>query len=352
VAVETALTRLLGIRHPVIQAPMAGGPTTPALVAAVSGAGGLGTVAGAALSPDDLRAAIGEVRALTDAPFAVNLFAPLDAAEPTPEALAAVQAFLAPHRERLGLPPAQPPRRPPWTFADQLDVVLEELPAAFSFTFGAPELSALREAGIATLGTATTVAEARALEQSGVDAVVAQGSEAGGHRGTFLAAFGDSLVGTLALVPQVVDAVSVPVVAAGGIADGRGLAAALVLGAAGAQVGTAFLYAAESGVTPAWREALRERPTTVTDGWSGRFARSARTPFIDELAEAPRLPYPLQGVLMRELWANSPEYGFYLGGQAAALARELPAGELVGQLVSDARRALGKAATGEECPAP
>jgi nitronate monooxygenase len=339
---RTRITELLGIRYPIVQAPMAGGPTTTELVAAVSEAGGLGSVAGAALPPDTLREVIRAVRARTARPFVVNLFAPLPPPAPAPGVVERMQKLLEPHRERLGLGPPAAPAPPAWTAADQLAVVVEERVPAFSFTFGIPPLDAVRESGAKVLGTATSVAEAVELERAGVDVVVAQGAEAGGHRGTFLGSFEESLTGTLALVPQVVDAVSVPVVAAGGIMDGRGIAAALALGAAGAQLGTAFLFCPEAGVREAHLRAIGELGTFVTASGSGRPARGARTPLLVEIeasgVEVP--PYPLQRALLDDLRAASDDNGFFLGGQGAPLGRALPASELVATLAREAEAAL------------
>jgi nitronate monooxygenase len=320
---DTPFARRLGLRLPIVQAPMAGGGSTPALAAAVSVAGGLGSVAGAGLPPDRLRAAIAEVRAATDAPFAVNLFAPLPA--PTMRGVpewAELTGVAVPD----GLPGAGV------SFDDQFAVVVAEAAPVFSFTFGIPPLAGVT--GL-LLGTATTVAEAVALERAGVDAVVAQGYEAGGHRGTFLAPVERSLVGTLALVPQVVDAVSVPVVAAGGIMDGRGIAAALALGAQAVQLGTAFLATAEAGTTPAHRAALGQ-DTTVTPVLTGRHARAVRTPLVDRLEAAGLAPpdYPLPRYL-------SPE-PLMLAGQAGALARSMPAAELVATLAAETEQVLAR----------
>ena len=258
------------------------------LAAAVSNAGALGSIAGAPLSPDALRAAIRETRGVTDRPFAVNLFAPLPRPEASAERIAALQALLAPHRTRAGLGPAPEPQRPAWSFDDQLAVVLEERPAVFSSTFGPIDPAPLREAGIVVIGTATTVAEAQALEATGVDAVVVQSAEAGGHRGTFLGSFEESLVPLAELLPAVVAAVSVPVLAAGGIVDGAGIAAALAAGAGAVQLGTAFLFTPECAAPRAWLDALRQGDTVVTPAYSGRPGRAARTPFITELAAAGR----------------------------------------------------------------
>src|SRR5690349_13726848 len=238
---------------------MAGGWTTPQLVAQVCEAGGLGSIAGAMLPPDALRAEIGAVRSLTSLPFAVNLFAPLPA--PSDRGLS--------HWALLSGRPVPTLARPGFGFADQLAVVIAERVPVLSFTFGIPPLA---DVDCFTIGTATTVAEAVALADAGVGAVVAQGSEAGGHRGTFLAPVEQSLVGTMALVPQVVDAVRIPVIASGGIMDGRGIAAARLLGAQAVQLGTAFLRTDEAGTGAAYREALSQ-PTTVTRVLTGRAAR-------------------------------------------------------------------------------
>ena len=222
----TRLSELLRIRYPIVQAPMAGGFTPPRLVAAVSDAGALGSFGAAMSSPDQIRDAVAEIRSLTDKPFGVNLFAPQPPPALDPERVAAVRAVARPARRELGLPEPELPKPPGWTFETQLQAVVEARPPVFSFTFGIPPLGPVREAGSVILGSATTVAEALELERAGVDAVVAQSAEAGGHRGTFLGTFEGSLVGAVALVPQIADAVSVPVVAAGAIMDGRGIAAA------------------------------------------------------------------------------------------------------------------------------
>jgi nitronate monooxygenase len=297
---ETPLAALLGVELPIVQAPMAN-VQPPALAAAVSTAGGLGSIAGATLSPDELRAAIRDVRAATDRPFAVNLFAP------------------------------------PYLAEGALDVVLEERPPVFSFTFGVVETAPLREAGIVVIGTATTMAEAEALEAAGVDAVVAQAAEAGGHRGTFLGTFDESLVPAAELVPQAAAAVSVPVLAAGGIVDGAGIAAALAAGAQGAWLGTAFLFTPECAVPQEWLAALREHDTVVTDAYTGRPARAARTPFLERLmADPPAGAFPER---RRAVAALPDAERFFLGSAAARRARELPAADLVRRLAAEAEAA-------------
>ena len=314
---ETPAATKLGVRYPIVQAPMAN-VATPELVAAVSNAGGLGSLGAALLSPDELRAAIRAVRALTDRPFMVNLFA-------WPEPDAAPDVHPAPE--------------------EQLAVVVRERVPVFSFTFGIPDFAAVKLTGATIVGTATTVGEARALEAAGVDVVVAQGWEAGGHRGTFERPPVEVEVGGLALVPQVVDAVSVPVLAAGGIMDGRGIAAALALGAGGVSLGTAFLTTSESGAPPIYRRLLAATPaegTRVSRVFSGREARLVRTDAVEELVRLsePPAPYPLQLEVTRPihvaaLQADDPARMFALAGQGAALARDLPAGELVETLVAE-----------------
>jgi nitronate monooxygenase len=345
----TAFTALLGIAHPLIQAPMAG-LTTPALVAAVSEAGGLGSLGAAALGPDQLIEQARAIRRLTDRPFNLNFFchrAPtLDAA-----AAARERERLAPLYAELGLGEPPDPFVPPLAFdADRLAAVVETRPAVASFHFGLPDaasVDALHEAGCRILSSATTVAEAEDLVARGADAVIAQGAEAGGHRGSFLVAGDDGPVGTLALVPQVVDAVDVPVIAAGGIGDGRGLAAALVLGAAGAQLGTAFLACPETVVHPLHRAALRAaraEQTTLTRAFSGRPARALRNRATEEAGDAP-LAFPAQFSMTAALGAAAAEHGSadflaLWAGQAAPLGVELPAAELVARIVAQAERVL------------
>jgi nitronate monooxygenase len=306
---DTALVRRLGVRLPILQAPMAGGWTTPMLVAQVCEAGGLGSIAGAMLPPDVLRAEIAAVRSLTGLPFAVNLFAPVPA--PSDRGLAG-WALLS------GVPVPTVPR-PAFGFTDQLAVVIQERVPVLSFTFGIPPLA---DVDCFTIGTATTVAEA-----------VAQGSEAGGHRGTFLAPVAQSLLGTMTLVPQVVDAVPIPVIASGGIMDGRGIAAARLLGAQAVQLGTAFLRTDEAGTGAAYREALSQ-PTTVTRALTGRAARAVRTPLVARLeasgVEPPDYPLP-------RLFLTEPPF---LAGQGGPLARSLPAAALIGVLEQETAGAL------------
>jgi nitronate monooxygenase len=338
----TAVTELLGIERPILQAPMASA-ATPALAAAVSEAGGLGALGSAMLPVDELRRQTAELRGGTDRPFQLNFFCH----EPpvVDEAVAArAREYFTPLYDELGLGEPPEPSVPPVEFDEaRLEAVLELRPPVVSFHFGLPSeaaLSAIRDTGARILATATTVAEARHLEQHGVDAVVAQGTEAGGHRGSFLVEGDDGPVGTLALVPQVVDAVAVPVIAAGGIADGRGLAAVLTLGAGAAQIGTAFLRCPESGISETYREALRDAQadgTILTRAVSGRPARALRNRMTSELSGV--LPYPAQLSLTVPLWgqaAQARQFQPMWSGQGAGMAAELPAGELVETISGDA----------------
>jgi len=336
----TRLSELLRIRYPIVQAPMAGGFTPPRLVAAVSEAGALGSFGAAMSSPDQIREAVAEIRSLTDKPFGVNLFAPQPPAALDPERVVAVRAVARPARRELGLPEPELPKPPGWTFETQLQAVVEARPPVFSFTFGIPPLGPVRESGSVILGSATTVAEALELERAGVDAVVAQSAEAGGHRGTFLGTFEGSLVGAVALVPQIADAVSVPVVAAGAIMDGRGIAAALALGAEGVQLGSAFLGCPESSASDHYRDALaraRDDGTVISPAVTGRHARWLRTALVERLSEIEPLPYPLQGALLADIRRQDgrPDLALLLAGQAASLVRRLPAAELVETLVRE-----------------
>ena len=349
---NTRVTKALDIEYPVLQAPMAGGPTTPELVAAVSNAGGLGSLGAAYLTPETLREQIREIRNLTQAPFGVNLFVPSQF-ETDPERNEHANALLGPYRKELGIEAPEKVSSFEESFEDQLEVVLEEQVPIFSFTFGVPnesKLRQLRESGIITMGTATTVREGLKLEEDGVDIVVAQGSEAGGHRGTFLGDFKDALIGTMALIPQMVDALSIPVVASGGIMDGRGLAAALVLGAEAAQMGTAFLACEESGAHPEFKRAVLEAAedeTAVTRAFSGRAARGVKNRFLVEVGEHEEElpPFPVQNTLTKDVRAaaqeqDRPEFMSLWAGQAVRLARITSAAELLGSVVEGAEVAL------------
>jgi len=337
----TALTEKIGIAYPIIQAPMAGGMTTPQLVAAVANAGGLGSLAAGYLEPEEIRLTIAEIRTLTDRPFAVNLFIP-ETVSDDPERIERAHALLDPYRRELGLSAAASPVRYLPDFGEQLAAILEERVAIFSFTFGVPkpdEVEALRQRGIVTMGTATHLLEAIVLEESGVDMIVAQGLEAGGHRGTFVGPPEQGLVGTLALIPLLANHIRIPFVAAGGIMDGRGIAAALALGAAGVQMGTAFLTCTESGAPPSYKEILchgTEITTTLTRAFSGKLARSLKNRFINEMQafEAELPGYPIQHALTREIRQAAarqgrPEFMSLWASQGCPLCNPKPAGQLL-----------------------
>lgn len=356
---DTAFTRRIGVRYPIVQGPFGGGLSSPELTAKVSNLGGLGSFGAQGKTAEQILEAAEEIRRLTSAPFALNLWvSTADDADPIatarvryPEAVASLAELFG----ELGLePPAFAPR--PWPrFEDQIEAVLAVRPAVFSFVFGIPPadvLNSCRDRGIVTVGAATTVPEAVALESAGVDVVVASGFEAGGHRPSFLDTAEHSLAGTLSLVPQVVDAVRVPVVAAGGIADGRGIAAALTLGAHAAQIGTAFLACEESNALPAHRAALfaaRGAATILTRAFSGRLGRGLRNTLSDHLEHAPAalLPYPLQSQLVSALKEEALRQGrldlvAMWGGQSAPMLRHRRAAELFEDLVRGTEAAVAR----------
>lgn len=336
---------------PVILAPMGGDPSTPELAAAVSNAGGLGSLAAAYSNPERIAKDIARIRELTARPFAVNLFSP-QAQLPLSGDTGAVAEFLRPYHQRLGLKPPELPQKPIENFDDQFEAVCNAAPPIVSFTFGLLPQKAterLKAQGAYLIGTATTVEEARQLEQAGMDAIVAQGSEAGAHRGTFAVPAEEALIGTVALVPQVKDATRIPVIASGGIMDGRGIVAALALGASAVQMGTAFLVCKEAGTSAAYREALakaREDQTTVTRAFSGRMARGLRNEFIEQwnAAGLTHLPYPWQNAFtqpMRRAAAAAKQADLLSlwAGQGVRMLRERTAGQLMEELKAEIEQA-------------
>jgi nitronate monooxygenase len=308
---ENRLTAKLGIDYPAIQGPL-GGLSSQKLTAAVSSFGGLGSFAAHGLSPGAIKDVIAEIRSLTSKPFAMNLWVSMEdegARTSDENAFNRSLAPLAVHIAALGAP--RPEYQPySWIrFEDQARVLLDEKVPVFSFIYGIPPQEILEECRakhIVTIGTATTPEEGAALQEAGVDAVVASGFEAGGHRGSFLRAAGDSLMGTLSLVPQIADVVNVPVIAAGGIADVRGVVAALALGAEAVQMGTVFLACEASGASVLHRQALRGKKaghTALTKGFTGRLARGIHNRLLEELNQEGTaiLPYPLQRRLVRNI---------------------------------------------------
>jgi nitronate monooxygenase len=306
--------RRLGIELPIIQGPFGGGLSTDRLAAAVSERGGLGSYGAHALPPDEILAVARAIRARTARPFALNLW--VSDVDPGGDALSPadydrVARIFEPYFAELGLPVPAMPARYGHRFADQVEALLAAAPPVFSFVFGVPPpavLAACRRKGIVTIGAATSIAEARALDDAGVDLIVASGLEAGGHRPSFLARAEDSLMGTLALTPLVADRVRAPVIAAGGIADRRGVAAVLALGAQAAQIGTAFLACEESGAPAAHRALLftdRTHSTVLTRAFTGRLARGLENRWTRELASRiAELPaFPIQSWFVGQLRA-------------------------------------------------
>lgn len=337
------LTALLGIEHPIILGPYGGLSSVP-LTVAVSELGGLGSYGLYGYDADRIRSTAAALHAATSCPFALNIWLRTgDEVEPNPQHSLFAQA-LQPFYEATGIPvPARPDRYLP-PVEEQLEAVWEAAPAVLSVVFGVPApevIQTARSRGIRVIGTATTVAEAVALADAGADAVVATGMEAGGHRVSFLRPAEESLIGTFALVPQVVDAVDVPVIAAGGIADRRGVAAAFALGASGVQVGTAFLATRESAANDAHRDAIRSTPaedTVLTRAMSGRLARGARNRVIRAVeASGTIAPFPMQNWLTGRFRAAAVEQD--LGelqslwmSQAASLARFDTAADVFAEL--------------------
>jgi nitronate monooxygenase len=333
---KTRLTTRLGIEYPIIQGPL-GGLASQKLTAAVSNFGGLGSFGAHGLEPEAIEGVIAEIRALTSKPFAMNLWVSMEdegAFTSGREAFAKSLSAISGHIKKLG--GSVPSYTPyvPIRFEDQARVLLDARVPVFSFICGIPPkeiLDECRARNIVAIGTATTPEEATALQEAGVDAIVASGFEAGGHRGSFMRSAEESLTGTFSLVPQIADIVAAPVVAAGGIADARGIVAALVLGAEGVQMGTAFLTCEESGSSALHRAALRSGKggrTALTKGFTGRLARGIVNQLMDELNRpgVEVLPYPLQRALVKNLTsvaekAGCPELIQMWAGQSANLSR-------------------------------
>ena len=336
----------LGVENPVILAPMGGGPSTPKLVAAVSNEGGLGTIAGAYLNPEQIEHEVRRVRQLTKKPFGINLFSAGYEKKQYGDASPMLQ-ILAKAHAKLGLPEPVVPEHPANPFPEQYQAVIEAHPRVFSFTFGKIDrvaASELRAIGTKIFGTVTTVVEAQILEGN-VDAFIAQGSEAGAHRGTFVGSFEDAMVPTLQLVREIKKNTDCPIIASGGIMDGRDIAAALEAGASAVQMGTAFLACPESGASEAYKRALldaKEDTTVVTRAYSGRPARGLRNEFIESLdgKEGAILPYPLQNALTRPMRMEAAKQGnsgflSLWAGQGVTRIRQVPAVELMRTLIRE-----------------
>lgn len=351
---KNELTERLKIKYPIIQAPMAGGITSSKLVAGVSNAGGLGMIGAGYMTPIQLREQIKEIKKLTSNSFGVNLFVPNEFHVTESEVKAANQ-FLNPIRQQLNLHQQENFEIPNVNnvfekFEEHIKVVLEENVPICSFTFGIPSkevLAELKKSNIILMGTATTVREAIENEKAGMDIVVAQGSEAGGHRGNFINSSQESLIGLISLIPQVVDNVSIPVVAAGGIMDGRGLMAAICLGAKGAQMGTAFLACMESGAHNVYKKAIlnaNEDQTVLTRSFSGKWARGIKNKFILEMQEHETLlpDYPVQNTLTQDIRKassaqNNQDFMSLWCGQSPKLAKFQTVELLIKNIIEEAK---------------
>jgi nitronate monooxygenase len=348
---------LFGLDLPIVQAPMAGAMGAD-MVVAVSQAGGLGSLPCAMLSVEQMRAELSSIRAKTTKPINLNFFchsAPDAALEET-----LWKRALEPYYVEFGLDPREPaPAASRAPFDDAACEVVEAFrPEVVSFHFGLPDarlMARVRASGAKIISSATTVDEARWLEERGCDAVIAQGFEGGGHRAMFLASDVGAQVGLMALLPQVVDNVKIPVIAAGGVADGRGVAAAFALGASAVQVGTAYLLCPEARISDVHRDALqraKESDTTLTNLFSGRPARGVVNRLIRDMGPMSPLapPFPLASGPLAPLRKQaeamgSGDFSPLWSGQAAALARVVPAGELTRRLASDAAALLARMAS-------
>lgn len=356
---DNDLTRRLGLRYPIVQGPFGGGLSSTDLLVTVSEAGGLGSFGIHHLAPDRIRELGASIRARTQKPYALNLW--VSNADPGGDALTAEQfeagiARFRPYYDELGLEPPAMPQRYGEQFGEQVEAMLEVRPSVFSFVFGIPSADILEECrrrGIVTVGTVTTIDEALAMDHAGVDVIVATGFEAGGHRVSFLRSAEDSLTGTFALIPQIADRVSAPVIAAGGISDGRGIAAAMMLGAQGVQIGTAFLACEESNASAIHRAALfseQAKYTALTRAFSGRLARGIRNRFVEDMVthSAEFFPYPIQSWFTGSFKPSAIAQGrsdliSLWAGQAAPQLRHHHAGALFESLVRETIDALSKA---------
>jgi nitronate monooxygenase len=344
------MTWLALFEHPIIQGPTAGGANTPEQVAAVSNAGALGSLAGSLLPPESLRSQVAAIRALTERPFCLNFFVQ-NTPSPTPEELANAETLLRPVLDALGWDRLPMPAKWCEDFQAQFDTLVELQPAVASFTFNQlhqEQVSRLQAAGIAVVGTVTTVDEALAWQAAGADGVIASGIEAGGHRGTFIGPQKEARLTTFELLPAVVAAVDIPVVAAGGIMDGADIRRALAQGAQAVQMGTAFLVTDESGIHPAYKQRLLQagdHPTRQTRAISGRYARGLDNRFMQLMGDVEdQVPaYPVQNALTGSIRAEAARRGntewmSLWCGTEVKRARAMPAAQLVRTLVAEMKQ--------------
>ncbi|MBT2679998.1 nitronate monooxygenase [Bacillus sp. ISL-35] len=355
---KNEVTELLNIEHPIIQAPMAGGITTSQLISAVSNSGGLGMVGAGYMAPEALQEQIREIKQLTTKNFGINLFVPNEF-HVTQDEIESAEKDLKPIRQALNLHEEHQVKIPEYshhaeTFNDLIKIVIEEKVKVCSFTFGLPSkkvIGELKAHNIMLLGTVTTVREAIEAEKSGMDAVVVQGSEAGGHRGNFISDDKESLIGLMSLIPQVADHVRIPVIAAGGIMDGRGLMASICLGAKAVQMGTAFLTCTESGAHHLYKEAIMnagEEEMVLTNAFSGKWARGIKNRFIEEMqGKGEAFPqFPVQNALtqpIRKAAASQKNRDFMSlwSGQSPRLAKKQTVEELMKCIISEANKISG-----------
>jgi len=358
---HTRVTEKLNIKLPIVQGPFGGGPSSIALAAAVSNAGGLGSFGAYSLSPDQIKQLARDLRAQTSHAFAINLWVPYSPVHETriteTEYRSAVARLQSYYDEVGAVAPSYDSLFRAQDYDAQVAALLEAAPPAFSFVFGIPRpdiLRACRERNIVTLGAATNVDEAVALDKAGVDIIIATGSEAGGHRVSFLHDPDESPANT-ALTPQVADLVRAPIVVAGGIADGRSIVAALALGASGVQVGTAFLACDESNATQAHKDAIRSeraRHTALTRAFSGRYARGIKNRFmLDMQTQQQALPaFPYQNFLTQSMRQGAAKAGradlqSLWAGQNAPLVKHARAADLIKFLVDDTNRVFAQLKT-------
>lgn len=348
---QTAVTHRLGIQYPIIQGPFGGGLSSTQLTIAVSEAGGLGSYGVHHLSPTDIRELGKTLHKQTKKPFALNLWVSnqdQDASSFTAEKFQQSLKIFQPYYQKLGLKPPIQPERFGYNFEDQIDALLEVKPAVFSFVYGIPSREILQECkrrNIVTVGAITTIDEALVMESAGVDLLVATGFEAGGHRVSFLRSSEDSLTGTFALIPTVTAKVKIPVIAAGGIANAKGIAAAMILGAQGVQIGTAFLACNESNASNLHKEKLFSNDvkyTALTRAFSGRLARGIRNHFVDEwqTKSSQILPYPIQSWFTNSfkqaaIEQNRADLMSLWASQASPLLKHKNASDLFSELIKE-----------------
>jgi nitronate monooxygenase len=349
---KTKFTKLLGIEYPIVQGPFGGGLSSVKLTSTVSNAGGLGSFGGQPFSAKEILATCNAIRKSTNKPFNINLWVnDRDTRLATfgDDDFKKLTELFAPYFNELGLPIPERPTNLGPAFEEQIEAIYEAKPPVFSFVYGIPSSAVLencKRLGIKTVGAATTVDEAIALENAGIDALVATGFEAGGHRVSFLLSAEDSLTGTFSLIPQVADRIKIPIIAAGGIADARGIKAAIALGADAVQMGTAFLATVQSNASQDHKDKLftsDAKYTTLTKVFTGRLSRAVRNRLTEELKNHENLlaPYPLQSKLMGSLKAypatanSNPDFKSYWAGQSASLLKHRDAKILMKTLVTE-----------------